>query len=198
MGFGAMFGGGWRGSHMKVAAVVEELPAQINLTVIGDSIAWGQGGDPGFVAVVTANYPAEHVTLANHAFPYARVLNDMATQVAVAASDNADTIITQLGTNDEADSFAVAYQSGLEALHVSNPNAKIYCMAPLNRSYEPNRAVHSLSVRTAVTGAVAAGVPAVYWDTEDWVIYPGDLNEDGVHPNTTGHAKIAAQVLARL
>jgi lysophospholipase L1-like esterase len=116
----------------------------------------------------------------------------MSTQVTASASDNADVIILEFGTNDADDAGITAeYQAQIVALQASNPAARIYGLGILPRSSD-NVAVNNPRIHTACTNA---GV--TYWDPVGW-IDPATDTSDGVHPTAAGHAKIATQILALL
>jgi hypothetical protein len=52
-------------------------------------------------------------------------------------------------------------------------------------------------IQAAVGAAAAAGVNCTYWNTDGWIDPSADTS-DGLHPTEAGHAKILAEVLARI
>lgn len=158
------------------------------LTWLGDSISTFNYG---YQLIVANTYNYGVNTLANHAVSGARIIDDMPSQVTAAASDNADIIVIEFGTNDD-DPLRSTYETQLNALKASNANAHIYCLSILNRTPDNNRLLKNPRIQTACANA---GV--TFWDTEGW-FDPSDNLDGGTHPDAAHNQKIAAQVLARL
>lgn len=159
------------------------------ISILGDSIMINNGN--GSIALGVASELGYRAI--NHATSGNSIMAHMDAQTLAAASDGANIIIVQLGTNDGEDAGITAeYQENLLELKASNPGARIFGMGILNKTTETNRAANNAQISTACTNA---GV--TYWDTDGWVTAPGDLR-DGIHPNSAGALKIKAAILARL
>ena len=129
--------------------------------------------------------------------------SNLAAQATAAASDDADIIIIQLGSNDDnagnMGTLQTAYEDGIIALKASNTNATIYAMNVLKRwaNQTDGAEVDKSNIRTAIAAACTAqGITC--WDTYTTPWIAQDETSDGIHPTAAGHAKIAAEVLARL
>lgn len=144
-----------------------------------------------------------YVGLSDHAVGGQSIMGHMDAQVAASATDDADVIILELGTNDDNAGNMAALQakveSNIDILRTTNPRATLYYMGTFPRWTDNTGAtpIDKSNIRAAIQAACAAK-SVTYWDTYStpW-IDPGDTN-DGTHPTAAGHAKIAAQVLARL
>jgi lysophospholipase L1-like esterase len=95
--------------------------------------------------------------------------------------------------------FQADYQTMLANIRTAAPSAKIYAQG----IYDTTRTPGNISAfRSAISAAVAARVTAgdanvVYRDMAG-VINPATDTDDGLHPNTTGYAKLATYKLANL
>ena len=169
--------------------------------VLGDSISndsvleW-----PGLVRF---GYRDNYATLSNHASAGESIAGHMATQVTAAASDNANIIIIALGTNDnnagDMGALQATYEAGIVALKATNPNATIYAMNVLPRWEDETTGaeVDKSNIRTAIAAACTAQ-SVTCWDTYTTPWIDQDETVDGTHPDATGQAAIAAEVLSRL
>jgi len=142
----------------------------------------------------------------NHAVGSMGILagaSNMAVQVAASANDYATIIIIELGTNDnpagDMNALQSAVENGIDTLRSTNPRATIYYLNILpewtNSGGGTEIDNHIIRARIA---AACANKNVVCWDTyaENWIV--ASDTSDGTHPTEAGHAKIAAQVLARL
>lgn len=130
-------------------------------------------------------------------------MNDLDTQAAAAAGDNATKIIIALGTNDnnagDMEALQAKVESNIIALKASNPNATIYYMNVLPRWTDNTGAtpVDKSNIRTAIAAACTAqGVTC--WDTLSTPWITAAQTSDGLHPIAAGSQAIATQILARL
>ena len=163
------------------------------ITYLGDSITAFQG----YSQMVAYTYNTHKAHAINRSQSGAAMRwGDLDRQAKVAVKDNADIIIIAMGTNDLADyaDATTIYERSLNALKISNPNAKIYGMGILPKKWAPNPMLTptNLSIQTACENA---GVP--FWDTSGWIDPIADT-VDGIHPNEDGSKKIVAEVLKRL
>lgn len=121
----------------------------------------------------------------------------------VTNSDDPDHIIIHIGTNDDAASVAAATPNTVEALmdellnYLINTGgyaaSKIKVMEILPNSIETYHA----SNRAEIAASVASHPGVTLWDTTDWINHATDT-DDGLHPNATGHGKIATRILSNL
>lgn len=125
---------------------------------------------------------------------------DLPEMVLEAATDDADIIIIALGTNDDNGGNMAAIRAtmatGIDDLRVSNSRATIYWLNILPRFDGPPYEDKSI-LRPAIAAECAVkGVTC--WDTftDPWVTQA--QLPDNLHPNASGHAAIAARVLALL
>jgi lysophospholipase L1-like esterase len=111
-------------------------------------------------------------------------------------------IILFIGTNDygipnnwNALSFGDAYGDFLDKLHLAIPEASVYCYTPLIRRWEgPNEYGNSLDdYRSAIHRAASSRPWAIYRDGKT-ILSLADMAEDGTHPTTAGHARLALAV----
>ena len=102
-------------------------------------------------------------------------------------------VVINLGTNDighgvSAAQFHQGYVVMLERVRRAYPNAHIFAMQTFRTRYGPE-------TRNAVAARTAAGDSKVHFvDTTGWIDPATDLS-DAVHPNPTGHAKIARRLV---
>lgn len=167
------------------------------ISVIGNSIG---ASVTGFTAYLSGKYNYGYTTLTNHAVAGAQIHDaggtDMADQVTASASDAADIIIVELGTNDSTDTgTSTIYSNGLAALRSTNASARIYCMGILpstNGTAQTNGVVDAIN---AVIQAAAIANGCTYLDTAGWII-PATDTADGLHPNASGSIKIANRLVS--
>jgi lysophospholipase L1-like esterase len=187
-------------TEAEMVAVASEIKIY-RMSVLGDSISAGTVGE--WALGVLKLWRDGEVNLYNHAVTGHTIISNMDAQVTAAASDNADIIIIALGTNDDNAGNMAALQAEVEEniaeLKVSNPNAKVYWMNVLPQWTDTGGGtpIDKSNIRTAITAACTAqGITC--WDTfaAPWIT--AGQTSDGVHPNTAGHAAIAAQILARI
>lgn len=184
----------------KVMALASAKHRPVRVSILGDSISALAATVDLWHDVVFDSYRDGITGVMNHAVGGASIITDvdgdadMDAQVVSAASDDADIIIIELGTNDTetGEALTTEYQENLLELKASNPRSRIYGMGILPRTVMTGVVDKNARIATACTNA---GV--TYWDTTGW-IDPSTETSDGVHPTAEGHAKIAAQVLARL
>lgn len=168
------------------------------IAVIGDSISactdTSTDASTNWPALVCRYYNGARCYLINHAVAGQSVMANMDAQTAAAASDGANIIITQLGTNDATtdDTLRAEYEENLLELKASNPHARIYAMGILPCNPENNRTTKNTRIATA-----AANAGVTYWNTDGW-IDPATDTSDGLHPTAAGQAKIKVAVLALL
>lgn len=159
------------------------------MVLIGDSITSPTIGSWASHYMTSAN--GGRIYRINRAAAGTRIMTDMDSQVAASAGDMADMIFIFLGTNDADDAGITAeYQSGIEALKISNPKAKIYGLGILNKTDETNRSSNNTRIQTA-----CANAGAVYVNTDGW-INPATDTSDGLHPNLTGRIKVCNALMA--
>lgn len=116
------------------------------------------------------------------------------------------TIWLAIGFNDwnqsawNAADFGVAYADLLDKLHAENPSAAIYAQSPIDAVVETaNFYGNTLGdYRTQIQTVCAARGWCNFSDGTAYLAAPGDLDADGVHPNTTGHNLIYLAVKAEL
>jgi hypothetical protein len=115
---------------------------------------------------------------------------------------NADRVIIELGTNDQDNgdmpSLQALLEEGMDTLKAQNPDAIIYYMNVLpNWNWGSKVEIQKPNIRATIAAA-CANKSITCWDTytNPWITIDDTL--DGLHPNAGGHAKIAAQVLARM
>lgn len=187
-------------------ATAEEIASEYRLfrnpkriSVIGDSIA-AYTSLTSFSWMVRDTWNDGNVWLYNHAVTGQSIMSHMDAQVAAAATDDADVIILQLGTNDtSATGMQAEVEENIVELRASNPRAVIYYMNVLPRWTDVGGGtpVDKSAIRAAIAAACAAqGVTC--WDTftSPWITAAQTL--DGLHPNDAGHLAILNQILARI
>lgn len=128
-------------------------------------------------------------------------MDGMDYQVSGAASDNADVIIIELGTNDnnsgDLQALQMEAEENITELMISNPNADIYYLnilpawGPAGNEWSKN------NIRSSIN-SVCMDLNITCWDTysDPWIEFSDTL--DGVHPNAAGHQKIAIKVKSLL
>lgn len=178
----------------EVYGAYASLCAPVRISVIGDSISAPNSLMGMWPMMVADQYNSGLCSLISHAVGGNTIMANMDAQVTAAASDSANKIIVEMGTNDSETGEALTneYLENLNELKASNPSAAVYCMGILPRTDMTNVAAKNARIEAAATAAGAA-----YWDTTGW-IDPATDTSDGVHPNFAGHSKIVTQVLARL
>ncbi len=189
----------------RFTAMAYSVPQNITLTFLGDSIT---ALAPSWADTAVGNYrrydninKIEHNYAAGGAgINYRSGYLDLNDEAVLAASDNANIIVIQLGTNDDNNGNMTTLQanaeSGIAALKVSNPLATICWLNVLPRFDGPPYQ-DKTNVRAAIAAAcLSQGI--VCWDTftNPWIT-DADTS-DHLHLNATGKAKVAAQVVSRL
>lgn len=198
-------------TEAQAVAVSNALLAEVNgfthpitkITTLGHSIPFGAYSSKTYSQVVAENINEGWANVTNRAVSGAQVVNDnFAQQAALAAGDDADIIFVDFGLNDQGldmDVYETKYRAGLAALKASNTDATIYALNLLP-AWTDNMAGPELdlSVLRARTAAACLAEGVTCWDTRTvpWILQSD--THDGWHPETAGHAKIAAQILARL
>jgi len=176
-----------------------------NLTFIGDSIS---ANTHSWTNLVPGNKMTTPYVAINHAVGGATILNDtvhsyLDAQVAAAASDNADVIVIELGTNEtsvDTNALTTDILSAITTLRSTNPHAVIYWLNVLPRwtGYPSWNPVDRSYIQGVIAAACAtAGVPC--WDTSSvpWITTT-DVDTGQLHPNASGNRKIADQILLRI
>jgi lysophospholipase L1-like esterase len=112
-------------------------------------------------------------------------------------------VVINLGTNDMTgpvptapDAFQAAYAQLLAAVRAGNPGAFIVAMSPFGLKNGRQRAFNA-QIQAAVSARQTAGDKrTVFIDTAGW-LGPGSFT-DGVHLNSSGHARAAALLASSL
>ncbi len=184
------------------------LPVQKTLSLLGDSITDSNVGWPDMWHDVIFNtwQANSFVIKPNHAVGGMGVLagaTNFAVQVSNTINDKPNIIIIALGTNDndagDMTALGNAVQSGLSTLKSTNPSATIYWMNVLP-SWTDNTGT-TPKAKDNIRAAIATACSAqniVCWDTKTSPWITASQTVDGVHPNTSGHAAIASQILSRI
>lgn len=100
----------------------------------------------------------------------------------------ANAVVINLGTNDKSHGvtnaqFQSSYTDLIRTVRSKYPNAVIFAMGPFTQRY-------TAQIKASVTSATGGGDKNVFYiDTAGWVT-SADLS-DSVHPNDSGHKKIA-------
>jgi lysophospholipase L1-like esterase len=182
----------------EVQKICDYTGAVKRLTVLGDSIS-GTAAGYSWATLVASGYAGASLGLCHHGAPGATILTDgdgdadMDAQTLAAAGDDADLIILELGTNDaDTENIVAEYVENVLELKASNPRATIFGMGILDKTDVGARAANNTRLLAA---CATAGI--TFWNTDGWIV-PATDTSDGTHPTAAGHAKIAAQVLARL
>ena len=182
-------------------------PRLKTLSFIGDSITANSNGLK-FPQLIGNERNGGAWRRINHAVSGHRILDHMAAQVAACVSDNADEIIIALGANDynagNMTTLQAIVEAGIIALKASNPNANIYYInvLPVWTNTGGGTEVDKSNIRTAISAACTAQ-SITCWDTHTTPWISASETYDGLHPTvlplaTSGHRKIANQMLARL
>lgn len=198
-----------------------------NLVIYGDSICMGEDARPinqvSWVQLVRAGW--SNSTVGSTCWGYRSLWQDttyttIATLVASIQSMNPTHVWLAIGTNDYGltdgshipdswtpTTFQTQYTNLLEALYTAMPTVPVYAQTPVVRSVETaNHAGFTCpQFRTAIANAVTAANAAegttfatLVDGTATSFMPSSGLSADGIHPSTTGHAAIAAGVLAIL
>ena len=183
----------------EVYSAYTAMRQPFRFTFIGDSITYG-----GFPYMVVDKFNNGFCTIINHGHSGDTIMANLDGQVAASATDNAQIIIIELGTNDNSAGDMAALQAKVEsniaALKLSNPNATIYYVNNLPRWTDVGGGTPAdkATIRAAIIAACASqGITC--WDTytTPWIAAADTL--DGVHPNiATGCGKVATEIVARL
>jgi lysophospholipase L1-like esterase len=188
-------------------------PSAPRILVYGDSLAVGGNVDhPSAEAwpVLLRQYYSVRV----EAYGYRTLHDDASTpekrsEFTARISDwSPETIWLAVGTNDyglevwSAPEFGKAYAATLDAIHSSNPGARLFAQSPIWRAEEPaNSFGDDLDdYRQQIAGTCAArSAWCVYVDGRDPSFpQPEELDEDGIHLTTESSLKYAQTVLRRL
>lgn len=192
---------------------IQAGPGGAKLLIYGDSIAVGADATnpatEGWPYLISTNWPGQTIV---EAFGY-RSLNDDAVDstaraafVAKVAAAAPAAIWLAIGTNDyglntwSAASFGTAYAALLDDLHTALPSALIYCQTPLTRFSPASEAANGSgstlgAYRTQITTAQAARTGyCTLVDGTAMITSSAEMDTDGIHPLTTGHATAHAYV----
>lgn len=176
------------------------------ITVLGDSISTNYGfpltgtsNKPWILLMLQSGYVVSDYAVAGAPIVPVQGYVDMAQQVALAANDNAETILVAMGTNDLNDgnmtTLKSIYKANMQVLQLQNPRTTIYAMNVLPRWSNTGTAdtPPKDNIRTAIA-EVCTELGIECWDTYTvpWITYSD--TSDGTHPNNTGAAKIKAKV----
>lgn len=104
-----------------------------------------------------------------------------------------------IGTNDYglatqgAASFGTAYADLLDKLHALLPSTRIYCQTPLTRFVPASEATNAVgsslpNYRTQIATAQSARSGYCILVDGPSILSSGDMDTDGIHPTTSGHA----------
>lgn len=181
------------------------------MVVYGDSITVGSNSitpaQDAWTMIVRQSHP-----LIIEAWGY-RSLNtdcsDAAARTAFAArlaSYSPSVIWLAIGLNDyiletmNAANFEIAYSDFLDKLHAARPTAIIYCQTMIPKTANGANALGSTleNYRTAIVNAQSSRSTYCILVNGTMLVSPSNLDVDGTHPNTTGHAEYAGGVLAVL
>jgi lysophospholipase L1-like esterase len=183
-----------------ILKMLPALPATIRLSLIGDSITQGFNDihPLWWEYLVTLLTTDGHTIITkNHAVSGQRILSDMDSQVLAAASDDADLIIIELGTNDnntgDMQVLRAEIEENIAELRASNPHAAIYYLNILPIWGSNGVEWDKRNIRTAINAACAAQ-EITCWDTYSipWITFSDTV--DGVHPGVSGHQIIGSKV----
>lgn len=126
---------------------------------------------------------------------------NMDAQTVQAVGDTPNTVIIELGRNDDLMGDMAALQAEVEEnlieLKAGAPLRQIYFMNVLPTWTAGGVPIDFTVIRNAISAACVAQ-SVTCWDTYTvpWIDFADTT--DGTHPTAAGHAKIATQVLARL
>jgi lysophospholipase L1-like esterase len=187
-------------SDAEMLALFRAAASPVAMTIIGDSISATALNVLKWPQIVRDGYNSGKCAQTNYAVSGQRIIDHLDAQVVSAADDNADVIIIEMGTNDVTTTGLQAeIEENLIELKSDHPNAAIYFMNILPRWTDETgeTEVDKSAFRTAIAAACTAQ-SVTCWDTytDSWITAADTA--DGLHPNASGHAKIAAAVLARL
>lgn len=209
---GAVTGAAWNGWLSDLAVTSRPITAAENfllassapslrikrIAYIGDSIT--ANSTTTWVDMVGSEYLSGAVASMNHAIAGITIQNDMASQAALCASDNAHVIYVALGANDDnagnMTTLRATYEAGIDTLQASNPSAaiKLINVCPV---WEVDKVTpkDKSNIRTMIDAVgTARGLTVLQPFSEAW--YTGAETSDGVHPSSTGDALIAARMIA--
>jgi lysophospholipase L1-like esterase len=173
------------------------------LSFIGDSIT--ADVTTGWQNWLVNMYPGLN-TITNHAVGGSVIIHDgvhtdIDDQITATASDDADIIIIELGTNDNEGGNMTTLQLKVESsivdLKASNARAQIFYMNVLPRwtNSGGETVVDKHLTRAAIATACAAqGITC--WDTSSWITSID--TSDGLHPTAAGYIKVAQKALSVL
>jgi lysophospholipase L1-like esterase len=202
------------------STVTTQPPPASRLVVYGDSISVGGNATldltEAWAALVRTDYPGR-VTVEGWGGrslyeDYAQggsSVTALATKLAALCDGtSSNTIWIAIGTNDygldaqSAANFQTRYAALLTALRALT-SATIYCQTPIARVAPASEAANGLgdtlgAYRTAITNAVAAAAISNCTAVDGSAFVSGANYDDGIHPNTTGHAEYKAAVKTAL
>ena len=205
-------GSGWSGSlahalllnrpatDPEMLALYRAVGSPQIITIIGDSISAPVYNSLKWMEIVRDGYNSGRTSVISHAVSGQTILSHMDAQVVEAANDNADIIVFEMGTNDVTTTGLQAeVEENIIELKASNPNATLYFMNILPRWTDEtgDTEVDKSAFRTAIAAACTAQ-SITCWDTYSTPWITADDTTDGLHPNASGYAKIAAEVLTRI
>lgn len=197
-----------------------DAPAGKTLVILGDSIACGYLATipclQGWTSAIRSRWPGNVLIDAYGGRTAFDDMQDAAHRSALALRlqrVKPVAIVIPLGTNDyggtsgavwTAANFQTGIDAGLVALNAAMPGVPIYWVTPIART--PNTANsfgagNALSDYTAAINAACAAHPTYATAINgQGSRFPttGDLNADGVHPTTAGHAKYAEAMIEQL
>lgn len=201
--------GTWVTSATFNAAATKLSPASGGIVVYGDSIACGQLADPvsekAWSMQVRAALSDHKLSLeawgVRSLFDDASSAPTLQNLVERITEFSPSTIWLAIGTNDYglnkwgAAAFGTAYASLLDALHTALPSAVIYAQTPILRTTETANGSGSTlgNYRTQIASAVSTRT--AYATLVDGTSFMTTASlDDGLHPNTAGHALYANAV----
>ena len=190
---------------------LQSAPAGPTLLIYGDSLAVGANATSpateGWPYLLSTQWAGQTIV---EAYGFRTLFDDAADStargafVAKVAAAAPTAIWLAIGTNDyglnkwSAASFGAAYAALLDDLHTALPSAQIYCQTPLTRFAPASEAANGsgstlANYRSQIATAQAAR--ASYCTLVDGTAIITDsaqMDTDGIHPLTTGHATYAA------
>jgi lysophospholipase L1-like esterase len=171
------------------------------LTVIGDSISTYSYGYQHLLR--SGGWNGGLVRLKNHAVGGHTIMANLDGQVAEAASDNADLILIEMGTNDnnlgDMGALQVKVESNLATLKTTNPRAPILFINVLPRWTDVGGGtpVDKGNIRTAIAAACTAqSVTCLDTFTIPWI--NAAQTNDGLHPNAAGHVSMTTNLIPEI
>lgn len=183
------------------------------LVIYGDSISVGDGAESAaqedaYPVLVRESYSG---SVSVEAWGFRGIYTDGRNSTVIDAfvttigEYNPDILYMHIGTNDygielcSAADFETYYGDVLDALNAAYSSLVIYCQTPLVRSDETANTFGDTldDYRTAISNAVSTRTSFATLVDGSSIITTDDL-DDGTHPNSTGHSKIATSILSLL